>query len=260
MAKQEIMDVGETKGSANFPEPGSRTGDIVAVIEKAMYSTDVDVAKMGQIIDLYERIMTRDAAAQFAAALPGLQAELPIIEKKGVATRTSSRTGSDAGSYKYPKWEDINRAIKPVLAKHGFSLDFNVENADGTVTVTGILRHAAGHEKTAQLSLPYDSTGSKNTVQSIGSSTQYGKRYTAMAVLNLSSYVDEDDDGEAGGLQTIDMDQYTELRARLEAVGVDEDRFCKRYRIDDLDQLPTSKFRLAMTELDLKAERAKNAK
>jgi hypothetical protein len=43
--------------------------------------------------------------------------------------------------------------------------------------------------------LPHDSTGSKNAVQAVGSSTSYGKRYTACALLNITSR-GEDDDGE----------------------------------------------------------------
>ena len=48
------------------------------------------------------------------------------------------------------------------------------------------------------MELPVDTTGSKNAVQAVGSSTAYGKRYVMEALLNLTSR-GQDDDGKRGG-------------------------------------------------------------
>jgi hypothetical protein len=50
------------------------------------------------------------------------------------------------------------------------------------------------------MTLPLDTSGSKNNVQAVGSSTSYGKRYTATLLLNIRTK-GEDDDGHAGGDQ-----------------------------------------------------------
>jgi hypothetical protein len=44
-----------------------------------------------------------------------------------------------------------------------------------------VLSHELGHSEETTMTLPLDTSGSKNNVQAVGSSTSYGKRYTATA-------------------------------------------------------------------------------
>ena len=106
--------------------------------------------------------------------------------------------------------------------------------------------------------LPYDSTGSKNTVQSIGSSTSYGKRYTAAALLNLTAR-GEDDDAAAGG-GTVDPpitpEQVAEVRKLLKDTGADEDKFLKFGKIEKLEDILSSKFDAALATIRGRAKAA----
>jgi hypothetical protein len=63
--------------------------------------------------------------------------------------------------------------------------------------------HRGGHSEEATKFYPADTSGSKNAIQAIGSSISYGKRYTASALLNLTSRK-EDDDGAKGGGEPVD--------------------------------------------------------
>ena len=106
------------------------------------------------------------------------------------------------------------------------------------------------------MTLPYDSTGSKNTVQSIGSSTSYGKRYTAAALLNLTAR-GEDDDGKTGGSVPIDQQQLTALVNLIAAVGGKRSEaltkgLLKYPKIESLDQLPSSRFEDAKAAIEAK--------
>jgi len=167
---------------------------VVQMIERAAADPAVDVDKMMRLLDMQERVMERRAEQAFNIALAEMQPKLPIITERG---KILSKGGAVQSTYAY--WEDVNEAIKPVLAEHGFSLSFRTgRDEQQRPTVTGILRHVGGHKDETTLALPVDDSGSKNGVQGIGSSTSYGKRYTAFALLNITSR-GEDDDGQSGG-------------------------------------------------------------
>jgi hypothetical protein len=123
-----------------------------------------------------------------------MQPELPSVGERGDAN----------GRYRFALWEDIQAAIKPVLQKHGFALTFRTAAAENVITVTGILSHKAGHREETSIPLPADPSGNKNAVQAVASSVSYGKRYTAAALLNLTSH-GEDDDAFAAGADDFDI-------------------------------------------------------
>ena len=180
----------------------SESAAILSVIERMATNPDIDPDRIERFIALKERMEATAARKAFAAALSLLQAEMPVIEERGkIEVRAKGADGNRNGaiqqSTSYALWEDINEAIKPLLKEHGFALSFRTgQTADGRVSVTGILSHRDGHQEETTMVLQHDSTGSKNAVQAIGSSTSYGKRYTAAALLNITSR-GEDDDGVA---------------------------------------------------------------
>jgi hypothetical protein len=174
----------------------SESAAIIQAIERAAMNPNVDIDKMERLLQMQERIMERNARSAYAADLARMQPHLPVISEKGKIVVRDKVTKEVIQSTGYALWEDINEAIKPVLADHGFALSFRTGlAADGKITVTGILSHREGHQEETTMVLPHDSTGSKNAVQAVGSSTSYGKRYTASALLNITSR-GEDDDAE----------------------------------------------------------------
>lgn len=190
-AKHDIMVLDKIQ-----PPAVSESAAIIQVIERAAMNPNVDIDKMERLLQMQERIMERNAKAAYASALAQMQPNLPVITERGKIVVRDKVTKDIIQSTGYALWEDINEAIKPVLAEYGFALSFRTGlAADGKVTVTGILSHREGHQEETIMVLPHDSTGSKNAVQAVGSSTSYGKRYTASALLNITSR-GEDDDAE----------------------------------------------------------------
>lgn len=183
-----------------------------SMIERAARDPAVDIDKMERLMQMQERAIAREAKAAYDAAMADLQPALPSIGERGNA----------AGRYTYALWEDINAAIKPVLTAHGFALTFRTDFASG-ITVTGVLSHRGGHREETSITLPADPSGNKNAVQAVASSVSYGKRYTAGALLNLTSH-GEDDDAYA---TTTDKD-----RAWLDAIEAcaDETELASRKR------------------------------
>lgn len=238
----------EQAAASTLPESAA----IIQVIERAAMNPAVDIDKMERLLEMQERIMQRNARAAYAADLARMQPELPVIAERGGIKDRSGRVQST-----YALWEDINEAIKPVLAKYGFALSFRTGQEEGKIVVTGVLSHRDGHSEETTMHLPVDASGSKNAVQAVGSSTSYGKRYTAGALLNLTSRGEDDDGKAAGAEQTISEEQIAELRKLLSDLGRDEGRFVKYMKIESLEALPAAWFDAAKKEINAQAARAR---
>jgi hypothetical protein len=171
---------------------------LMEVISRAAADPNTDVDKLERLMAMYERITDRSAKVAFSQALAEMQPGLPVIAENGRIIITEKGTDKVIQSTGYALWEDINQAIRPLLQNHGFALSFRIGKDGDRVVVTGVLSHRMGHSEETTLSLPMDATGSKNNVQAIGSSVSYGKRYTACALLNITSR-GEDDDAKTTG-------------------------------------------------------------
>jgi len=231
---------GPTPGPiVKLPPPDAQV-TLLDVISRAASDPNTDVDKLERLVALYERSQARDAHAAYTAALAVMQPLLPEIEEHGEILDKQGQVQST-----YALWEDVQREIKPILAEHGFALTFAIGKLDdGRLTVTGKLAHRGGHVEETTIPLPLDTTGSKNTVQAYGSSTSYGMRYTARALLNLTSR-GGDDDGQAGGTKLLSEGEVEALTKLIEAGKIDLARFCEHLKVPSLDQLPARRFKYA---------------
>lgn len=238
--KQDVEPIGQTT-----PEPAV---NIIQVIERAALNPNVDIDKMERLLQMQKDIMRDQAKMAYTQALSEMQPNLPIIQERG---------SIDIGRGKpqrYALWEDINEAIKPHLAEHGFALSFRTGKDGEQIIVTGVLSHRDGHSEETTMHLPADISGSKNAVQAIGSSTSYGKRYTAQALLNLTSH-GEDDDGKEGGTNHITDEQVDELIALADEVGADKAKLCEFFEISALANIPVGMFEKVKETIELKRGR-----
>lgn len=172
-------------------------GGLLSVIERAARDPNIDVDKMERLFALQERVQERAAKQAFTEAKVAMRVELPEITMKGHIVIRDRATNEVTQNTPFARFEDIHEAVTPVLTRHGFDLSYrNGLSPDGKVRVTTILSHVAGHQEETVFDLPHDSSGSKNSVQAVGSSTSYGKRYGTLSILNIK-VAGEDDDGQA---------------------------------------------------------------
>jgi hypothetical protein len=219
------------------------------IIERAAANPEVDVNKLEKLLDMQERVLRRGAEIAFNVAFAEMQSQLPVIQQNG-AIVVNGQVRS-----KYALFEDINEAVKPILKKHGFALTFKTETTKGEAKVTGILMHNEGHREETDITLDADTSGSKNGVQSIGSSISYGKRYCLCALLNITSR-GEDDDGLAAGVNRITDKQAADLQALAEEVKANIPAFCSYFKIKKLAELPAAKYQDAIKALEKKRKAA----
>lgn len=105
---------------------------LLEVISRAASDSSIDVDKLDRLLAMYERIKDRSAKSAYTEALALMQPKLPVIAERG---NIRDRAGNIQSTYAY--WEDINDAIKPILAAHGFALSFRTGSENGQITVTG---------------------------------------------------------------------------------------------------------------------------
>ena len=233
----------------------------ISIIDSmAKIAPNLDVEKLDRLIALQERVMDRQEKADFDANFATMQLELPIVDRKGrIVVREKDgrghRTGPIQQDSKYARFEDINEAVRPVLAKHGFGVRFETGLAeDGRVKVIGILS-GYGHREQAEFVLPHDSTGSKNSVQAIGSSTSYGKRYALCALLNITTRGEDDGGvkgGEQSGLDRISPVQAEEIVNLCGSVGCNKKRLMNYLNgssrpaghpeVKEIEEIPASRY------------------
>lgn len=220
------------------------------VIQDAATNPDVDVEKLKQLMEMQERIMERRAEVAFNSAFAEMQSVLPVIKENG-----RIKVGNEIRS-KYALFEDINDAVKPILREHGFALTFKTTTEKNAATVTGILMHREGHRETTDITLDADTSGSKNSVQSIGSSLSYAKRYCLCALLNITSRGEDDDGRTAGVGNRINEKQVADLTALAEEVKANMVAFCKYFKVAKLSELPAAKYPDAVKALEQKRKAA----
>jgi len=223
--------------------------NFLQVIADAARDPNVDVQKMHGLLDIQERMMNKQAEMSFTAALTALQGELPRITQDA-EIRHSGRLIA-----KYAKYETIDAAIRPLLIQNGFSLRYNTRNDDGKVIVTGTLSHKDGHSITDEIPLAIDTGGAKNSVQAVGSTISYGKRYLVGMLLNLV-FEGEDDDGKAAGYAPISEEQAAEIKRKLMETDADVKKFLELVNAKSVDEISVDKYALAMIALNRKAEKS----
>lgn len=237
---------------------GGESSALIAMIERAARDPSVDIDKMERLFQMKERMDAMSAKSAYLSALSDMQPDLPVIEKLGKIERGKHKqTGEAQKSSPYARFEDVVEAIRPVLAKHGFSLSFRIDmtSEPGRLKTTGVLGHRAGHSEETSISLPIDDSGGKNNVQGWGSTASYGKRYTSFALLNIVARGEDDDGKAAGAGTTISQEQEDALRDKIEAVEADLPAFCKYFKVDKISDMKASDYERAMTALEKRARR-----
>lgn len=248
------------------PKMPAEPKNMLAIIAAAAANPAVDVAKMEALLRMQREIVAEEARIAFVEDFIGMQSELPVINRTG-KIEIPPKDGKKGQVTPYATFNEINRVTKPILQRHNFSLAFHTEaGPDGRLVVHGTLAHKRGYARETTLALPLETSGSKNNVQGVGSSMSYGKRYAAIALLNLvsDSIEDRDDDGiSAAGKSRaakVEIDgeivrddtprltqkQLDDLRDAIEACGVGADRFKAHYQIQRIEDLPPSRLAEAM--------------
>lgn len=201
-------------------------GALLAAINAMARDPAVDVAKFEAILNIQERLEAREERMEtrrqeraFRMAFVEMQPFVPVVTRTGRLVYPAKKEGDPPTQVaRYAEWENIDKAMQPILRRFGFGLSFDVKQRPdgGGLLVSTILSHIEGHEaQGSPFPVPMDKSGGKNDIQAYGSALSYGMRYTAKAA-GLFKTEGEDDDGAKGGWTGVTADQVDELHRLIE--------------------------------------------
>lgn len=204
--------------------------------------------QIDKLIELVKFHDQREALRAFNQAFTAAQGEFPQIKK---TREVDFSTNKGRTYYTYAAFKDIVEAVRPVLQKHSLSFRHEVKEDDGRITVRCILAHAAGHSESAVMSGPVDTSGNKNSIQGVGSSVTYLKRYTLEAVTGVVT-TNDDTDGNTGSADTIDENQVADLDSKIQEVGADKAAFLKFAKVNKLEDIHPNAYPALIRKLEQK--------
>lgn len=243
-------------------EPGgevaSYSDSLLEVIAKAARDPNVDIDKMERLVEMQERVQARDAEQAFNVAFAAMQPNLPHITVKNKIVHGGKVISE------YADWPSISAAITPILSEFGFSLNFGGSNDANEKTTVAKLRHVQGHMETNAITLPHDTSGAKNKVQAIGSSSTYGQRYSACPLVGVVVHGADDDGAAAAGkprelaADALVSEIMVTSDAVTKATGENQiELICEAYSVGSINDLTDKQARGALRTLRGKLNDAK---
>jgi len=203
-------------------------------------SSGADLDMIEKLMNLQERWEAGNARKAFDKAVSEAKKEIPPI----------ARNATGHNNKKYADFAAIARVVDPIIGKHGLSYRFRTTQ-NGSIAVTCVLSHEAGHSEETTLSGPADSSGSKNAIQAIGSTLTYLQRYSLVQMLGLAAAADDDGKSAVAG-EAISPEQVEQLVELAEEVGADRAAFCRYFKVEALTDISAKDFPRAVAALNKK--------
>lgn len=204
-------DVASVNGSALALVPSPEEAMIRLAIDKG-----APIETIERLVALQEKMIARQAETEFNLAMNKAQAELGRVATDLANTETHSR---------YASYAALDRKIRPVYAKHGFSLSFDTADPvlPETVRVLCYVSHSSGHSRTYRIDMPSDGKGPKggavmSKTHATSAAMSYGSRYLLKAIFNVA--VGEDDnDGNGSNYGGLADDAVQDFLDNIKSAG-----------------------------------------
>lgn len=219
------------------------------MLDRAVQSgASIDVLE--KLMALQERWEANQAKRAFENAMADAKAEFEFVKKS-----RSVDYGKGKPAFAYEDLADIGRAVDEPLAKHGLTYRFRTSSPPGEkVSVTCIISHRDGHREENTLSDNPDTSGSKNSVQAIGSIVTYLQRYTLKSALGLAAVKDDDDAQSYVRVEkpegVISAEQAQNLMALIENAGLDISKALQTWNIKRIEDLPANKWLDVLSDIN----------
>lgn len=233
--------------------PVSETAAMLQVIERASRDQSVDIEKMQALVAMRREILKDQAESQFNIALNAAQAEMRPISADAENPQTHS---------KYATYAKLDRALRPIYTKHGFSLSFDEGDSPKPdhIRVLCYVSHVGGFTRTYRRDMPADGKGAKGgdvmtKTHASGAAGSYGARYLLKGIFNVA--VGEDDKDGNDPVELVDEKQAADLKALATEVNANMFLFLKHMKVKSLADLPAARYDEAVNELKRKRGQVK---
>lgn len=228
-------------------------GNSPAEMIRMAVSGGADLEKLEKLLALQERWEANEARKAYHQAMSDFKA-IPLEIEKDKKVGYESKNGGRVG-YSHASLANVVKKITAELSKHGLSASWRTQQ-NGKISVTCRITHVLGHFEETTLSADADNSGSKNSIQAIGSTVTYLSRYTLLEILGLATH-DQDDDARSVEVDPINEEQLSQLRDWIIDTATDEAKFLNYLGIESLEKLPKSQFQKAINALEVKKKKVK---
>lgn len=228
-------------------------GNSPAAMMMQAISSGMDMDKLAQFMELQERWEANEARKAYHDAMAQFKANPPEILKD---RKVSYKAGGGVTEYTHASLANVARTINTALSKYGLSAAWKTAQEERGVTVTCTITHKLGHSESTSLTAAPDNSGSKNSIQAVGSTISYLERYTVLALTGLATE-DMDDDG-VGAVEYITTDQAIEITDKISDTETDTGKFLKylsdhfKMDIENVQKIPAKGYKVAIAALKAK--------
>lgn len=218
------------------------SASLMDVIARAASDPSVDIDKMERLIALQQQVSAREAELAFNQAMNAAQAEMRPISANASNPQTKSR---------YATFDKLDRVLRPIYNKHGFSLSFDEGDSPKPehVRVLCYCAHNAGHTRTYHRDMPADGKGAKGgdvmtKTHAAGAAGSYGARYLLKGIWNVAVGA-EDDDGNLGPaprqIEYIGGKDIEDIETVLTSNNIPIADLLKAAKAEDLAMIPAAR-------------------
>lgn len=206
-------------------------------------SSGTDLQDLKELLALQKDWEANEAKKAYHKAMSDFKS-VPIEIEKDIKVGYSTAKGKVG--YTHASLANVVRKISAELSKHGLSASWRTQQ-NGKIVVTCRITHEKGHSEETSLSANADDSGSKNSIQAIGSTITYLERYTLLAMTGLATS-DMDDDGKSTVEEKLDENKIKIIKKLM--VGVDENKFFEYMGVKKIDDILKSNYTKAKTALE----------
>lgn len=197
-----------------------------------------------KVLAMQERWEANQARKAFNKAMAEFKKNPPIIEKD---KKVGYSTATGKVGYSHASLFNVVQKITSELSKYGLSVSWRTEQ-NGQVKVTCRVSHSLGHFEETSLSAGADSSGSKNSIQAIGSTITYLERYSLLAITGLATQ-DMDNDGKLEE-EKIDENKVDIIKKLIKELSYDEKKFLEYMAVEKIEDINSSQFAKAKMALE----------
>jgi hypothetical protein len=212
---------------------------------QALANPEIPADKLQIMLQMRREVLADQAREAYQEAFAAFSAEMPAVERDGMVELT--KDGKPAGRFPFTTYEQMDKILRPLLIKHGLSLQFwssDAANKDMVVVHGALIGH--GWQRESVYPVPPDTGPGRNALMARGSAQTYAKRYIADLLCNIVR-------------KAIDPKQVAELNRLIKLTNTAEASFLKMMVTDAetlADIRPRDYPRLLMA-LQEKARKAK---
>jgi hypothetical protein len=222
--------------------PSDAPSTVLALIESVALDHSDNVEKLERVMAMYERLKAKEAELAYNAAKGRILKKLAGIN---IVKNRSVLHEIDKGKLKkgvfeafnYAPLEEIDKHLRPLLAEEDMDLSYSAEPGEGgNILIRGRLKHLpGGHHEDFFMPAPPDTTGGKSSVQAVGSTNSFLRRYVVCNIFNIV-VVGDDDDGTGGKIDEAQTKTILDLLKKAK-VGVKFLKYMKAQSVEEAGSL-----------------------